>query len=192
MRKKTFGFALIVFSALGILFAGFGNQAHAQDRFAIGTQVAIHKLPELGETAFGYGFRVTYGAYLPFLSFDSELNIFPTSSTGNFGETQGFFGLKAGVRVGRWGGFLKLRPGFDHFGGGFDPERMSSETHFALDLGGGVEYYFVPHLGLRWDLSDIMTHFGGTTLSSGPGGPIGTPLGTQQNFQTTLGLVVTF
>jgi len=191
MRKpKTFGLAVPFLLAL--VFVGLGQQAQAQDRFAIGTQVAIHKLPELGETVFGYGFRVTYGAYLPFLSFDSELNIFPTNSTGNFGETQGFFGLKAGVRVGRWGGFLKLRPGFDHFGGGFNPQRMSSDTHFALDLGGGVEYYFIPHLGLRWDLSDVMTHFGGTTLSSGPGAPVGTALGTQQNFQTTLGLVVTF
>ena len=188
--KKTFASGVVFLVIL--LFAGYGQQAHAQDRFAVGAQVAIHKLPELGETAFGYGFRFTYGAYLPFLSFDSEINTFPTNSTGNFGETQGFFGLKAGLRVGRWGGFLKLRPGFDHFGGGGDPHRMSSETHFALDLGGGLEYYIVPHVGVRWDLSDIMTHFGGTTLSNGPGGPLGTPLGTQQNFQTTVGMVLTF
>lgn len=188
--KARVGLYSLFLVALFVFIAG--QQARAQDRFAVGAQVAIHKLPELGETVFGYGFRFTYGAYLPFLSFDSEINTFPTNSTGNFGETQGFFGLKAGVRVGRWGGFLKARPGFDHFGGGGNPQRISAETHFAMDLGGGVEYYFVPHLGLRWDLSDIMTHFGGTTLSSGPGGPIGTPLGTQQNFQTTVGVVVTF
>jgi hypothetical protein len=61
-----------------------------------------------------------------------------------------------------------------------------------LDLGGGVEYYFVPHLGLRWDLSDVMTHFGNGVLYSGPGAPLGTPLGTRNNFQTTIGVVFTF
>jgi hypothetical protein len=188
--KKLLGIPVLLL--LAFWFAGSAEPVHAQDRFAVGAQVAIHKVPELGETPLGYGFRFTYGAYLPFLSFDSEINTFPTSSAGNFGETQGFFGLKAGLRVGKWGGFLKARPGFDHFGGGFDPQRLSSGTHFAMDLGGGVEYYFLPHLGLRWDLSDIMTHFGGATLSAGPGGPLGTPLGTQQNFQTTVGVVVTF
>jgi hypothetical protein len=41
-------------------------------------------------------------------------------------------------------------------------------------------------------LSDIMTHFGSASLSSGPGGPLNAALGTQQNFQTTVGMVVTF
>ena len=163
----------------------------AQDRFAIGAQVAFDHLPELGETPTGYGFRFTYAAYLPLISFDAEVNSFPTHSTGNFGQTQAFFGLKAGARVGHWGVFLKARPGFAHFYGGAAPQRLSQRTNFALDLGGGVEYYFVPHVGLRWDLSDVMTHFGSGLLSFGPGNPIGVPLGTRGNFQTTVGIVFT-
>jgi hypothetical protein len=49
----------------------------------------------------------------------------------------------------------------------------------------------IPHVGLRWDLSDVMTHFGSGTLNAGPGGPLGVPLGTRGNFQTTLGIVFT-
>ena len=166
--------------------------AHAQDRFAVGAQFAVHNLPELGETRVGYGFRLTYAAYLPFISFDAEFNSFPTGSSGNLGETQGFLGLKAGVRVGRWGVFGKARPGIANFGGGAFPNRITGATHFALDLGGGVEYYPLPHIGLRMDLSDVGTFFGNTSLRAGPGTPPGVPLHTQHNFETTTGVVLTF
>jgi len=171
---------------------GYGTPSlRAQDRFAIGAQLAFDHLPELGETPTGYGFRFTYAAYLPLISFDAELNSFPAHSSGNFGQTQAFFGLKAGGRVGRWGVFVKVRPGLAHFYGGAAPQRLSQRNNFALDIGGGVEYYFVPHIGLRWDLSDVMTHFGSGTLSFGPGNPVGVPLGTHGNFQTTVGIVFT-
>jgi len=172
--------------------AGSGESTFAQDRFAIGAQLAVHDLPEFSETHIGYGFRFTYAAYLPFLSFDSEINSFPTSSTGNLGETQVFFGLKAGLRVRRWGVFAKARPGFINFGGGANPQRLTSATDFALDLGGGVEYYFLPHVGLRVDLGDIGTFFGGGQLLAGPGSPIGAPLHTQHSLQSTAGIVLTF
>lgn len=163
----------------------------AQDRFAIGAQVAFDHLPELGETPTGYGFRFTYSTLVPFIAFDTEVNSFPARSTGNLGETQAFFGLKAGMRVRHWGVFLKARPGFAHFYGGAAPQRLSQRTSFALDLGGGIEYYFIPHVGLRWDLSDVTTHFGSGLLTSGPGNPLGAPLGTRGNFQTTVGIVFT-
>jgi Outer membrane protein beta-barrel domain len=189
MKKLSlFAFAL----ALVVALAGTAQKAHAQNRFEVGGQLAIHRLPELGETPIGYGFRFTYNAYLPFLAFDSEIDNYPTSSTGNFGATEGFFGLRAGVRVGPWGVFVKARPGFAHFGGGFDEQRLTSRTHFALDLGGVAEYFILPHVGVRWDLSDVMVHYGNATLLAGPGGPIGPPLGTRSNLQTTIGVVVSF
>lgn len=186
-------FMLLAFAlTLTFCLSGTAPNAHAQDRFEVGGQLAIHRLPELGETPIGYGFRFTYNAYPPFLAFDSEVDNYPTSATGNFGETQAFFGLKAGVRVGQWGVFFKARPGFAHFGGGFSEQRLTSRTHFALDLGGGAEYFILPHVGLRWDLSDVMVHYGDAMLQAGPGGPLGTPLGTRGNLQTTIGVIVSF
>jgi hypothetical protein len=156
-------------------------------------QVVGAHLPALGENPLGYGFRFTYApGHQPFISFDSEINTFPTHSTGNFGQTQAFFGLKAGARVGQFGLFFKVRPGFDQFGGGADPGRLTRRLNFAMDVGGGVEYYFAPHLALRWDLGDVMTHFGGGVLLAPPGGPLGTSLGTRNSFQTTLGFLVHF
>ena len=92
----------------------------------------------------GYGFRAGYEAYLPFISLESEVNFFPTTSGGDLGETQAFFGLKFGKKIGSWGGFVKVRPGFTHFGGGAFPTRLTEHTKFALDLGGGIEYDLVP------------------------------------------------
>jgi Outer membrane protein beta-barrel domain len=180
--------------ALLFLFClmGTARSAHAQNQFEVGGQLAIHRLPELGETPIGYGLRFTYNAYPPFFAFDSEIDNYPTSSTGNFGMTEAFFGLKAGVHVGPWEVFAKVRPGFAHFGGGFSESRLTSRTQFALDLGGGAEYFFLPHIGVRWDLSDVMIHYGDTEVLSGPGSPLGTALGTRGNLQTTVGVVVSF
>lgn len=175
---------------LFFLAGGFVSRLHAQ-AFELGAQLAVQNLPELGETRAGYGFRFTYNGYVPFLALDTEVNFFPTSSTGNLGETQAFVGLRAGVHVHRWGVYAKVRPGFAQFGGGADPERLTSSTHFALDIGGVVEYDVVPLIALRWDLSDVLTDFGSATLTSGPG-YVGAPLHTVHNFETTIGAVLRF
>jgi hypothetical protein len=187
--KRGYWIAFAV--SLAMLASGFSSRLRAQDLFEAGAQIAVHSLPELGETPFGYGFRFTDNAYPPFLALDSELNFFPTNSTGNLGETQGFFGLKAGVKVGRWGVFAKLRPGFASFGGGSFEERLTARTHFALDIGGVLEYYPAPHVALRLDLSDVMTDFGPATLLAGPG-RTGVPLGSQHNFESTIGALLRF
>jgi len=182
-----------IFAVAVVLWCGAAAQiARAQDRFAVGAQVGFQSLPELGETAGSYGFRFTYGVYPPFIALDTEINMFPTHTTGNLGQTQFFLGPKIGARVGRFGVFFKVRPGFDHFGGGIDPGRLTRQTNFALDFGGGVEYYFAPNLVLRWDLSDVMTHFGSGQVLAPPGNAIGLPLGTVGNFETTVGIMVHF
>ena len=187
MKKQ---FRAVLFLAVAFLASGVTSKLHAQS-LELGAQLAVHSLPELGETHPGYGFRFTYNGYPPFLALDSEINFFPTDSTGNLGETQLFIGLRAGVHVSRWGVYAKLRPGFASFGGGGFPQRLTSATHFALDIGGVIEYDVAPHVGLRWDLSDVLTDFGSATLLEGPG-YAGAPLHTQHNFQTTIGAVVRF
>ena len=194
LRGKTRGkrYAAIFALACAVWLGAPAATVHAQDRFAVGAQVGFQSLPELGETAGSYGFRFTYGVYPPFIALDTEINMFPTHTTGNLGQTQFFLGPKIGARVGRFGVFFKVRPGFDHFGGGIDPDRLTRRTNFALDVGGGIEYYFAPNLALRWDLSDVMTHFSSGQVLAPPGNAVGLPLGTIGNFQTTVGIMVHF
>jgi len=171
---------------------GAAPGAGAQTPFYIGAHLGGHRLAELDQSRVGYGFRLGYEAYLPFISLESEVNFFPTTSSGNLGETQAFFGLKFGKHVGRWGGFLKARPGFTHFGGGAFPEQLTERTKFALDLGGGVEYDLSGKVGLRWDLSDAKIFYGDASVLAAPGGPPGPRLGTRNTLQSTFGLVLRF
>src|SRR3954464_15502682 len=57
------------------------------------------------------GGRLTYNFH-EYVAFDSELVHYPENSSGNFGETQGLFGVRAGKRFGRApvGLFVKARP----------------------------------------------------------------------------------
>jgi hypothetical protein len=165
--------------------------ARAQDRIELNVHASVLRLPELGETPVGVGVGFSYTAFFPLLSFDAEVNRFPTHPAGNFGATEGFFGLRAGIRVRGWGLFAKLRPGFIRFEDGGSENRLTSRTQFAMDVGGGVEYDFLPHLGMRVDLAEVIIPFGNTMLLTGPG-TVGVPLGTQHNFQATIGAMVHF
>jgi hypothetical protein len=166
--------------------------ARAQTPFYFGGQILGHNISGLSESRFGYGFRGGYDAYLPFISLEGEVNFFPTTSGGNLGETQALFGLKFGKKIGRWGGFVKARPGFVHFGGGAFPTRLTERTKFALDLGGGLEFDLAPKVGVRWDLGDTKIYYGDAQLLATPAGPAGPRLGSHHSFQTSLGLVVHF
>jgi hypothetical protein len=166
--------------------------ARAQTPFYFGAHLSGHRLSELDQSRLGYGFLGGYEAYLPFISLESEVNFFPTTSGGNLGETQAFFGLKFGKKIGRWGGFVRVRPGFTHFGGGAFPNRLTERTKFALDLGGGLEFEVLSRLGLRLDLGDTKIYYGDAQLLATPAGPPGPRLGTHHTFQSSFGLVVHF
>lgn len=151
-----------------------------------------HRLAEQNQSRLGYGFRAGYHAWAPFVSFEGEVNFFPTSATGNLGETQAFFGLKFGKKIGRWGGFVKVRPGFTHFGGGAFPTRLTQQTNFALDLGGGVEYALAPKVDLRLDVGDTKIYYGDAALLSATPGVTSPRLGTRNTLQSSLGIVLHF
>jgi len=202
MSKITRAAALLNFTTRPFRFAGAlavlafllaaAPGARAQTPFYLGAHIGGHRLAELDQSRVGYGFRLGYEAYLPFIALESEVNFFPTTSGGNLGETQAFFGLKFGKHVGRWGGFLKARPGFTHFGGGAFQQQLTERTKFALDLGGGVEYDLSEKLLLRLDLSDVKIFYGDARVLAVPGGPPGPRLGTRDTFQSTFGLVLRF
>ncbi len=102
----------------------------------------------------GLGGRFAYN-FTDNIAVDAEGSFFPETHFGNeeFGQkTQGFIGMKAGVRKKRIVAFAKARPGVMWFGE--FPSRgtctrttfgsscsVSHEKDFALDLGGIFEFY---------------------------------------------------
>ena len=176
-------------------------QAHAQGytytppRFEMGLHFTGLRLRDaLGEGPAGIGGRFTYN-HLENLAFEGEINYFPQDPSGDFGENQGLFGVKAGGRFEDIGLFAKVRPGFVHFGGDALGRRLSERTQFACDVGGVIEYYPSPRWLLRMDLGDTIIPFGGTRFISffgTPAGPNVVRLGTTHNFQASFGFAVRF
>jgi hypothetical protein len=183
--------------AVGSVIAGFCLSAtavplRAQTPIYFGAQMLGHRISEQDQSRLGYGFRGGIDAYLPFISLEGEVNFFPTTSSGNLGETQAFFGLKFGKKIAGWGAFVKIRPGFTHFGGGAFPTRLSEQTKFALDLGGGLEHDIAPKLTLRFDVGDTKIYYGSAALAAIPGSPAVPNLGTRNTLQSSIGLVIHF
>ena len=142
----------------------------AQDnytRFEIGTQFSTARLTntDLGATNYsGFGGRFDWNLNRR-LAFESQLDFFPENTRPLLsiqgGQTlQAVFGLRAKViQTRRLSIFGLIRPGFFHFTDVlyFNPSSTTGfaehpETHFALNLGGGVEYYLNPRWVLRADL----------------------------------------
>jgi hypothetical protein len=120
------------------------------------------------------------------------------------------FGVKIGKRYKRFGIFAKARPGLISFSqgrveltptGSTDPftafdVRVKRLTHFALDLGGVLEFYPSRRVFTRIDIGDTIIRYNQTTINTftGPvGGPF-TPLSfpipgdTTHNFQFSAGV----
>ena len=190
---------LVFFLAGPFLASAFlASAAHAQSRtppFEVGLQFISLRLHALGEGAGGVGGRFTYNRF-EHLAFEAELNHFPENPSGDFGETEAFFGVKAGTRFDQFGLFAKARPGVIHFGGGSAAERLSQKTQFACDLGGVFEYYPSPRWLVRADFGDTIIPFGNTTFLSPLGGTSAGPnvvrLGTTHNFQGSVGFAIRF
>jgi hypothetical protein len=138
----------------------------------------------------GVGGRITFN-FNDHVAVEGEINFFPKDLSGmpSLGlprrvsasgqQTQGLFGLKAGIRSSRAGVFGKVRPGYMRFGQARNPGRISFEcdalvfpprfgcwladgrTAFALDFGGVAEFYPSRHTIVRFDLGDTVVNFRG-------------------------------
>ena len=87
---------------------------------------------------------------------------------------QGAFGPKVGIRTHHYGVFAKVRPGFLSYGSvhdnNFPPFPTNRLTHFAVDLGGVLEYYPSRRTMLRFDLGHTAVFYGFKTVLA-PAGP---------------------
>jgi hypothetical protein len=86
------------------------------------------------------------------------------------------FGIaNAGVGTGGILSFLPIPTDLSHF----------NTTNFAADLGGGLDYMVVPHVGLRVEAADLLTHFPLSTVALTSGN-------TQNNFKIMGGVTFHF
>ena len=175
-----------------LLFAA--SPLFAQDsytRFEFGAQYSTARLTnfDFGATNYsGFGGRFDWNLNRRF-ALESQLDFFsehliPLLSIQGGQTLQAVFGVRAKViQTRRFAVFGLVRPGFFHFtdvlyfpasaGGGTSTR---PETHFALNLGGGLEYYLSPRWVLRADIegnpyrvpnSTVPLSGGGSAFSTG-------------------------
>lgn len=154
---------------------------------------------DVGTTGIGGRFGYNVSEYV---GVEAEVNYLPKK---NFNEVfqsrraQVFAGIKAGKRWEKAGVFLKARPGAMYFSElpfhtvcGLSPNTPScseiSQTNFALDVGGVVEFYPSPRVIVRLDAGDTIVHFpqtGPTPISTNTAF---TPAKSTHNLQIGIGI----
>ena len=150
-------------------------------------------------TVKGLGGRLAYNFTRNF-SLDAEGNFFPETHFGNeeFGQkTQGFIGVKAGVRNKWVGAFAKARPGVMWFGDFQSQGRCSGSTFgsscsvshekdFAMDLGGVIEVYPSERIIIRADVGDTIIRYASRNFGQFVN-PSVIPAATKNNLQVSVG-----
>jgi hypothetical protein len=158
-------------------------------RLEFGAQYSTARLTnnDLGATNYsGFGGRFAWNLNRR-LAFETQLDFFPENTRSLYtiqgGQTlQAAFGLRAKViQTRRFSVFGLIRPGFFHFTNvEYYPSTATAglsehpETHFALNIGGGFEYYLSPRWALRADIegnpyrvpNSVIAMAGGGTLFS--------------------------
>jgi len=140
----------------------------------------------------GFGGRFGYNLNR-YLALEAEVNFFPRNFkqvTTNFTGgrvTQGLFGIKAGIRKGKFGFFGKARPGFASSGNattaefpngnGTDPNnrfgfKVIRSTQLTADIGGVVEFYPSRRTIIRFDAGDTITRYPDIQFTVFPAGNI--------------------
>jgi hypothetical protein len=200
--------------ALASLMPDRVASAQSPERFEVGGQVSALRLQNLGPTPAGFGGRFSY-ELLDWLSVESEFNLFPRETFSvpllpQLGggdlrmvhrrqRSEALFGVKLGMRTGRFGLFGKVRPGFARLSDqsvecldatGFACAAVSylqppdHRTDFALDLGGVFEFYPSTRTVARVDVGDTIIRYGGFTTSC--------PTCTSHNVSSRVGIGLRF
>jgi opacity protein-like surface antigen len=161
----------------------------AQDAYArveLGAQYSTIELtsPSGATQASGFGGRFDWN-FSRRLALESQIDFWPENSEPLFGvqggqTLQAVFGVRAKVvQTRRFAIFGLIRPGILHFTDVLDFQVASSsslvsytrpETHFVLNLGGGVEYFLTPRWVLRADIEGNPYHIQNETIPFEGGG----------------------
>jgi hypothetical protein len=160
---KLFTYYLVVVSAVLCCSAAATQAQTDRSRFEIGVHYTTLQVSEKNDHDGGPGLRFTYNLN-EYIGIEAEGNMLPqTREGGGNNETQGFFGVRAGIHKEKFGVFAKARPGFTTFNLlGINPGVNTFEqghTRFAMDVGGVFEYYPTQHVSLRVDAGDTMIQY---------------------------------
>ena len=195
-------------------------QAQSDDvpKVELGAQFTSITKPDSynGPTEPGFGGRFTFNLNRS-VALEAVGNFFPhkcrfCGSGGGGGDNsgnimQGLFGVKAGKRFQKWGIFGKARPGVISFSEGDSKFFLRSpdafgilqgrQTHFAVDLGGVLEFYPSKRIVTRFEAGDTLIHYGRQQsnylifdpITFAPSLlPFTTPAQTRHNFQFVAGV----
>ncbi len=94
------------------------------------------------------------------LDAEAEVNRFPIGgAASSYPATQALFGARVGRRLGPFGVYGKLRPGFIRFDRNLYDPKLGTQP--ALDAGGILELYSSRHVAGRFDFGDTMVWYAG-------------------------------
>ena len=151
-------------------------------RFQVGVQVATSASSEFDTTDTGVSGRLSWHP-AALLGIEGEFALYPGDFGGerafSAGLVEGLFGATVGPRLGRMRPFAKVRPGFVTFQEASQPivciaifppplrcELASGRTVFALDVGGGVEWFPSGGTFVRVDLGDRAVRYPAPVIDS--------------------------
>jgi hypothetical protein len=203
VEMKKLVFVVAVFA--GISFLVIPENAFGQSdiaRYEVGGQFTLRNIP-LQDDVYeicckldkGVGGRFSFNLNKQF-ALESEVNFFTkdTRRTPSVGKTQMLFGIKAGGRNEKIGGFVKIRPGIMRFSSISDcPTTEStscglhSKNEFTLDAGGVVEFYPSQKTVIRFDAGNTLIKFSPTYLMQFGSRFRSTDGRTQNYFQVSIG-----
>ena len=180
MHRATWLATVVVLVA--IVYARPAAAQSGEPLFEVGGHLATAFSGEFDETDVGVGGRLSWHPTSR-LGLEGELTIYP----GDLGEQiafsggrlEGLFGATFGPRLGRVRPFAKLRPGFLRFQEAPEPiacilifppplncALAAGQTMFALDIGGGVEWFASDATFLRVDVGDRAVRYPSPVIDS--------------------------
>lgn len=178
-------------SLIWILLCGVSIFSQSESKLEVGGQISVARVRDLYsgtqfdqyKTDLGFGGRVSFN-FNRSVAAEGQIDFFPQSDNREFQKPLlSVFGIKAGRRNEKLGGFLKARPGFLQRSEplacaaivipGSPPCPTVRRTNFAFDVGGVVEIYTSKRTLIRIDIGDVITRIEKIT---------------GHNFQTSIGV----
>lgn len=150
-------------------------QAQADERvLQVGAQIVAEVSSQFDQFDAGFSGRLVW-LPVPVLGIEGELTYYPVDYADRIefsaSRFEGLFGATIGPRLGRFRPFARVRPGFLRFNTASPPFAcptifppllscsLDGRTLFALDLGGGIEWFRPGRPFVRVDVGDRIVRY---------------------------------
>jgi hypothetical protein len=173
---------MVALAAL-VLSAPRGAVAQSEEhQLQLGAHVASATSGEFDKTDIGAGVRFSWHP-ISLLGVETEISLYPGDFAGNppfsSSRVEGLFGVTVGPRFSRLRPSARLRPGFVAFRGAPKPfacilifppplpcALAAGERVFALDVGGGMEWFPTNRTFVRVDIGDRLIRYPAPVIDS--------------------------